>query len=202
MTIQYFFELCGTALFASSGAIVANDKSNADWFGVTFLGLITCLGGGSVRDILLGAYPLVWIKDINVLAAAFTGIICSAFLYDWLKRHRTNLFLVETFAVAMFTVIGTQKALNYGVNPFIAAVMGMLSAVMGGVIRDVLTKEVPVLFRKEIYATACMAGALLYVWLLKFHINDLISQLSAVTVIAIIRIVSVKYNLSLPKFRN
>ncbi len=201
MTIQYIFELCGTALFASSGAIVANDKSNADWFGVTFLGLITCLGGGSIRDILLGAYPLVWIKDINILAAAFTGIICSAFLYDWLKKHRANLFLVETFAVAMFTIIGTQKALNFGVNPFIAAVMGMLSAVMGGVMRDVLTKEVPVLFRKEIYATACMAGALLYVWLIRFQVNDLYSLLSSVALIAIIRIVSVKYQLSLPKFR-
>jgi uncharacterized membrane protein YeiH len=201
MTIQYVFELCGTALFASSGAIVANDKSNADWFGVTFLGLITCLGGGSVRDILLGAYPLVWIRDINVLAAAFTGIIASAFLYDWLKKHRANLFLVETFAVAMFTIIGTQKALNFGVNPFIAAVMGMLSAVMGGVMRDVLTKEVPVLFRKEIYATACMAGALLYVWLIRFQVDDLFSLISSVVVIALIRIVSVKYQLSLPKFK-
>ena len=201
MNWQYVFELCGTALFASSGAIVANDKSNADWFGVTFLGLITCLGGGSVRDILLGAYPLVWIKDIHVLTAAFAGIIGSAFLYDWLKRHRANLFLVETFAVSMFTIIGTQKALNFGVNPFIAAVMGMLSAVMGGVIRDVLTREVPVLFRKEIYATACMAGALLYVLLLKWQVHDLFSLLSSVAVIAIIRIVSVKYQLSLPKFK-
>ncbi len=201
MNLQYIFELVGTALFASSGALVANDKSNADWFGVTFLGLITCLGGGSVRDILLGAYPLVWIKDINVLIAGFTGIILAALFYNTLKRYRKNIFIVETFALGIFTIIGTQKALDFGVHPIIAAMMGMFSAVMGGVLRDVLTNDIPVLFKKEIYATACIAGALLYVVLVKNvnapHVNLIVSSLLVVS----IRFVSVKYKLSLPKFR-
>lgn len=201
MNLQYVFELVGTALFASSGALVANDKSNADWFGVTFLGLITCLGGGSVRDILLGAYPLVWIKDINVLIAGFTGIILAALFYNTLKRYKKNIFIVETFALGIFTIIGTQKALDFGVHPVIAAMIGMFSAVMGGVLRDVLTNDIPVLFKKEIYATACIAGALLYVVMVKNfntpHLSLIVSSLLVVS----IRFVSVKYRLTLPKFR-
>ncbi|MBL7836986.1 MAG: trimeric intracellular cation channel family protein [Bacteroidetes bacterium] len=202
MNLQYIFELTGTALFAASGAIVANDKSNADWFGVTFLGLITCLGGGSVRDILLGAYPLAWVKDISVLIAGFTGIILAALFYNTLKTYRKNLFIVETFALGMFTIIGTQKALDFGVHPLIAAVMGMFSAVMGGVLRDVLTNEIPVLFRKEIYATACVSGALLYVVLVNLNTMPQLNLSVSALLIVLIRFVSVKYKLSLPKFRN
>ncbi len=202
MTLQYIFELTGTALFAASGALVANDKSNADWFGVTFLGLITCLGGGSFRDILLGAYPLAWIKDISVLIAGFTGIILAALFYNALKRYRKNLFIVETFALGMFTIIGTQKALDFGVHPLIAAVMGMFSAVMGGVLRDVLTNEIPVLFKKEIYATACVAGALLYVLLVRTSSFPQLNLILSALLIVFIRFISVRYKLSLPKFRN
>ncbi len=202
MNLQYIFELTGTALFAASGAIVANDKSNADWFGVTFLGLITCLGGGSVRDILLGAYPLAWVKDISVLIAGFTGIILAALFYNTLKTYRKNLFIVETFALGMFTIIGTQKALDFGVHPLIAAVMGMFSAVMGGVLRDVLTNEIPVLFRKEIYATACVSGALLYVVLVNLNTMPQLNLSVSALLIVLIRFVSVKNKLSLPKFRN
>lgn len=201
MNIQYVFELVGTALFASSGALVANDKSNADWFGVTFLGLITCLGGGTFRDILLGAYPLVWIKDIGILVAGFTGIVLAALFYNTLRRYSKNLFIVETFALGIFTIIGTQKALDYGVHPVIAAVMGMFSAVMGGVLRDVLTNEIPVLFKKEIYATACIAGALLYVILEHYHPTPYFNLIVSSLLVVVIRFVSVKYKLSLPKFR-
>lgn len=201
MNLQYIFELCGTALFASSGAIQASNKSNPDWFGVTFLGFITAIGGGSVRDILLGAYPLSWIADVNVLISVFIGVLLAALLYNTMKRYRKNFFILETFGIAMFTIIGTQKALQFGVNPLVASVLGMFSAVMGGVLRDTLTNEIPVLFRKEIYATACMAGALLYVSMWYFQCNLKLSQMLSMFLIVAIRIVSVKYQLSLPRFR-
>lgn len=201
MKIQYIFELCGTALFASSGALIANDKSNADWFGVTFIGFITAIGGGSVRDILLGSYPLVWINDINIMYAIFVGIVLTSLAYNQLKKHSKNLFILETIAVAMFTILGTEKALQFGVNPIIASVMGMFSAVMGGVLRDVLTNDTPVLFRKEIYASACMAGAFLYAWLNEWHIRRNISFPICMLLIIVIRVLSVKYDLTLPKFR-
>lgn len=201
MQIQYFFELFGTMLFAASGALNANDKSDSDWFGVTFVGFITSIGGGTVRDVLLGAYPLVWIKDINIMWAILAGILFTSLLYNWLNRQRRNLFILETIGVAMFTIIGTEKALAFGVNPFIAAVMGMFSAVMGGVLRDVLTNEIPVLFRKEIYATACFAGAAVYVGFDHFDVERNISLPVSMLLIVAIRILSVRYKLSLPKFR-
>ena len=201
MTLQYFFELAGSALFAISGALLANDKQNADWFGVTFVGFITSLGGGTVRDVLLGAYPLGWVADVFIFLAILSGIVLTSLFYDLLQKYRHNLFLFETLGIAMFTIIGTEKALQCGVNPLIAAVLGMFSAVMGGVLRDVLTNDIPVLFRKEIYASACMAGALLYVLLLYFECPRNISLPVSMALIALIRIASVRWRLSLPRFR-
>ena len=201
MTLQYFFELAGSALFAVSGALIANNKSNADWFGVTFIGFITSLGGGTVRDVLLGAYPLGWVADINIFIAILVGIALTSLFYEQLQTYKRNLFLFETLAIAMFTIIGTEKALQYQVNPIIASILGMFSAVMGGVLRDVLTNDTPVLFMKEIYSTACMAGALLYVLLVEFHCPIQIGLPSSMALIAAIRIASVKWHLTLPHFR-
>ena len=101
----------------------------------------------------------------------------------------------------MFTIIGCEKAMSYGVNPLIAAIMGMFSAVMGGVLRDVLTNEIPVIFKKEIYATACLAGAFLYLLLDYLNVERNINILLAMSLIFVIRVIAVKYNISLPKFR-
>lgn len=201
MHLQYTFELLGTGFFAISGALVANDKSRPDWFGVTFIGFITSIGGGSIRDMLIGSYPLAWIKDTNLMYAIFAGIILASIFYKPLMMLRRNLFVFETLGIAMFTVIGTEKALSVGVSPLIAAIMGMFSAVMGGVLRDVLTNETPVLFRKEIYATACLAGAFLYLGLGYLDGERNLSFCLSVLLIFCIRILSIKFNLSLPKFR-
>lgn len=201
MTLQYFFELAGSTLFAISGALLANDKNNADWFGVTFIGFITSLGGGTVRDVLLGAYPIGWIADVNILIAILTGIVLTSIFYNFLQTYRRNLFIFETIGIAMFTIIGTEKALQFGVNPLIASILGMFSAVMGGVLRDVLTNDIPVLFRKEIYASACIAGVLLYVSLLEIHFHRNIALAVSMFFIVLIRVLSVRYRLTLPQFR-
>lgn len=202
MSLQYSLELLGTGFFAISGALAANEKSKPDWFGVTFIGFITSIGGGSIRDILIGSYPLAWVQDINLMYAIFAGIVLASLFYKRLLRLRKNLFLFETLGIAMFTIIGTEKAMNFGLNPLIAAIMGMFSAVMGGVLRDVLTNEIPALFRKEIYATACLAGAFLYLALDHFGCGRTLNVLISVVLIFVIRIISVKWNLSLPKFRS
>ena len=201
MTVQYIFELLGTGFFAISGALAANEKSKPDWFGVTFIGFITSIGGGSLRDMLIGSYPLAWVNDTNLMYAIFTGIVLASIFYKTLIRLRKNLFLFETLGVAMFTIIGTEKALRFGVSPLIAAIMGMFSAVMGGVLRDVLTNEIPTLFRKEIYATACLAGAFVYLGLDKLGCGRNLNFIISILLIFFIRIIAVKFNLSLPKFR-
>lgn len=201
MSLQYALELLGTGFFAVSDALVANEKSKPDWFGVTFIGFITSIGGGSIRDILIGSYPLAWVNDINLMYSIFCGIVIASIFYTQLHKLKKILFILETLGIAMFTIVGTEKAIRFGTNPLIAAIMGMFSAVMGGVLRDVLTSEIPTLFRKEIYATACLAGAFLYLTLDHFDLNRNLNFILSISLIFIIRLISLKLNLSLPKFR-
>lgn len=201
MQTQYILELAGTGFFAVSGALVANDKSKHDWFGVSFIGFITAIGGGSLRDMMLGAYPLVWVKDINVMFSIFCGIMLTRIFFRQLLKMPKALFVFDSFGIAMFTIIGVEKSLALGVSPIIAAIMGMFSAVMGGVIRDVLTNEIPVLFKKNIYASACFAGAVVYLLLDHFGGERNINIICSILLIFGIRVVAVKYNLSLPQFR-
>ncbi|HTN44986.1 MAG TPA: trimeric intracellular cation channel family protein [Flavipsychrobacter sp.] len=202
MSIQYLFELLGTSFFAISGALIANENSKPDWFGVTFIGFVTAIGGGSLRDMLLGSYPLVWVSDVSFVYAIIAGIVLSSLFYTRLLRLRRTLFLFDTFGIALFTILGAEKAMNYGLHPLVASIMGMFSAVMGGVIRDVLTNRVPVLFHKEIYATACLAGAFLYVVLAYQGVERDLNFIISGAVIVLIRIFAVTYKLSLPKFRD
>ncbi|MBC5775556.1 trimeric intracellular cation channel family protein [Pontibacter sp. KCTC 32443] len=200
MEIQYILELIGTFVFAISGALAVDEKDQ-DWFGAGFTGFVTAIGGGTLRDMLLGSYPLVWIGDVRFLYAIFAGIVFAAIFYKLLLRLRRTLSLFDTLGIALFTVVGTEKALSLGVDPVIAAIMGMFTAVMGGVIRDTLTNETPVIFQKEVYASACLAGAFMYIGLAHFDVQRTVAFLSSVILIIIIRLVAVKYNLSLPKFK-
>lgn len=201
MKIQLIFELLGTCFFAISGALVANEKSKPDWFGVTFIGFITAIGGGSMRDILLGSYPLVWIQNVHFLYVILIGIALASLFFNQFIKIRRKLFIFDTLGIAMFTIIGTEKSIAFGVDPAIAAIMGMFSAIMGGMIRDILTNEVPIIFRKEIYATACLAGAILYLLLEYAGFERDVNFIVSILAISAIRIVAVRYNLSLPKFR-
>jgi uncharacterized membrane protein YeiH len=198
MDLQYALELIGTFVFAISGALAVRDREH-DLFGAGFTGFITAIGGGSLRDILLGAYPLVWIGDIFFLYAILGGIF-TAFIFPriMLKLRRT-MFLFDTLGIGFFTVLGVEKSLSLGFRPEIAAIMGMFSAVMGGVIRDTLVNEIPILFRKEVYASACLAGAILYLLLNYFGLSRDINLLLSISVIISIRLIAVKYKLSLPR---
>ena len=201
MQLQYALELFGTFFFAISGAMAMHDKEH-DWFGAGFTGFITAIGGGSLRDMVLGSYPLVWIKDINFLYAIFSGVLVALLFFTRLLRLKRTFFLFDTLGISFFTILGVEKALSLGVRPEIAAIMGMFTAVMGGVIRDTLANEMPVIFRKEIYATACLIGAVIYVVLdHQIGLDRNINLLASISVIIIIRILAVKFNLALPGFK-
>lgn len=202
MQVQYLFELLGTAFFAISGALVADQKSSSDWFGVTFIGFVTAIGGGSLRDVLLGSYPIVWIGDVHFIYAILVGVFVARIFYRYLEKLTRTLFLFDTLGIALFTIVGTEKSLGLGAGAVTSAIMGMFTAVMGGVIRDTLTNEVPVLFHKEIYATACLAGAILYLVLFHLGVERDLNFLISGGLIVLIRVLAVKYNLSIPKFRN
>lgn len=198
MDLQYPLELVGTFVFAISGALAVRDIEH-DVFGAGFTGFITAIGGGSLRDILLGSYPLVWIGDVYFLYAIFAGVFTAFIFPKMMLKLRRTMFLFDTLGIGFFTVLGVEKALNLGVRPEIAAIMGMFSAVMGGVFRDTLTNQLPILFRKEIYASACLAGAILYLILNYFGLERDYNMLISISLIISIRLFAVKYKLSLPR---
>jgi uncharacterized membrane protein YeiH len=200
MTIQYASELAGTFFFAISGVLATEDKDR-NWFGVTFTGFVTAIGGGSLRDMLLGSYPLVWIGDINFLYAIIVGLIAAFLFFERLARLRRTMLLFDMVGIALFTIVGVEKALGLGVKPEIAAIMGMFTAVMGGVIRDTLTNKTPIIFNKEIYATACLAGAILYLVLHSYLVPRSINIPISSGLIILIRVLAIKFHLELPRLK-
>ncbi|MCF2516840.1 trimeric intracellular cation channel family protein [Dyadobacter sp. CY351] len=200
MSIQYILEIIGTFAFAISGALAVKDQKHQDWFGASFTAFISSIGGGTLRDILLGSYPLVWISDITIIYAIMAGILATFIFYKFLLRLRKTLFLFDTFGIALFTIIGTEKALHLGVRPEIAVIMGIFTATMGGVIRDMMTNEIPIIYRKEVYATACFAGACSYLLLDSIGAGRNVAFISASLVIIAIRILAVKYGWTVPRF--
>ena len=138
--LQYVFELLGTLLFAISGALAVRDRE-ADLFGATFTGFVTAIGGGTLRDIMLGSYPLTWISDILFLYAIMLGALVAYLFFKFLVRLSRTFLFFDAMGISLFTILGVEKALSLGVRPEIAAIMGMFSAVMGGVIRDTLINE-------------------------------------------------------------
>ncbi|MCU0435631.1 MAG: trimeric intracellular cation channel family protein [Bacteroidia bacterium] len=196
----YYLDLFGTLMFAMSGALAASDqKMHRDWFGISFTGFITAIGGGSLRDIMLDIHPLAWIRDAHYVIAIGAGVIVSVVFRNVLAKLRRTLFIFDTLGISVYTILGVQKSLLAGVNPLAAIMLGMFSAVFGGVIRDTLLNETPLIFRKEIYATACLAGASLYVLLDYFGVPPQVCSVCGMVLIAGVRIVAVRYKLSLPK---
>jgi len=200
MSIQYILEIIGTFAFAISGALTLKDQKYQDWFGASFTAFISSIGGGTLRDILLDSYPLVWITDIAIIYAIAAGILITFVFYRFLLRLKKTLFLFDTCGIALFTIVGTEKALNLGVRPEIAAIMGIFSAIMGGVIRDTMTNEIPIIYRKEVYATACLAGACGYLVLDHFGVERNTAFITASALIIVIRILAVRYEWSVPRF--
>ncbi|WP_025762283.1 trimeric intracellular cation channel family protein [Dyadobacter tibetensis] len=200
MNIQYILEIIGTVSFAISGALAVRDQQHQDWFSASFTAFITSIGGGTMRDILLDSYPLVWISDITIIYAIIVGILATFIFYKYLIGLRKTLFFFDTWGIALFTIVGTEKALHLGVRPEIAAIMGVFSAVMGGVIRDVMTNQMPIIYSREVYATACFTGACTYLFLNWMGAGRNVAFIVAASVIIILRIFAVKYKWSVPVF--
>ncbi len=200
MSIIYAIDITGTFAFAISGALVAIRKK-FDVFGVLIIAFVTAIGGGMTRDVLINAHPINWISDINYLWTILTAVAVTFLFRSKIAPLRKTMFLFDTIGISVFTLIGVQKGLSFNLHPFAALVMGMSSAVMGGVIRDVLTNEIPLIFHREIYASACLAGGIVYLFLHPLNINeDLLFVISA-GIIVTIRTIAVQYKLELPRIK-
>ncbi|MBK3519534.1 trimeric intracellular cation channel family protein [Carboxylicivirga marina] len=197
MDLILVFDYVGTMVFAISGTLTAAQK-RLDWFGAIFIGFVTAIGGGTVRDMMLGNLPVSWIQSNNYFFIILAGILITIIFKKAVIKLRNTLFLFDTIGIGVFTVIGLEKALAFGISAPIAVIMGLSSAVVGGIIRDTLTNEVPLIFHKEIYATACITGAVIYLLLHYLNVPDVVCKGVTVATIIGIRLWAVKYNITMP----
>ncbi len=167
MTWIYFLDLFGTFVFAISGVLTSIEKK-FDLVGSLIIGFVTAIGGGTIRDILIGRFPVGWLNDRNYFIAIIIAFIVSYLFKKTILKWRKSMLLFDTIGIGLFTILGIQTTLAFDLSVEVCLIMGVVSAVFGGVIRDVLTNEIPLIFRKEIYATACLAGGIIYLLLEQF----------------------------------
>jgi uncharacterized membrane protein YeiH len=197
--VIYFLDLFGVAVFAVTGSLAAG-KKQMDLFGVVVLALATALGGGTLRDLILGAHPVFWISDTTYIFVG-TAVAISVFvLARFLRPPARTLKFADAFGLAVFTVIGTQKAISLGVPGSIAVIMGVMTGVAGGIIRDMLSGEIPLVLKAEIYATASLCGAVVFA-VLTNHFPDVPYPTPvAISVVLSLRLAAIHWKISLPVF--
>ncbi len=201
MNLIYLLDLCAVAVCAITATLEAR-RRELDLFGVVVIAVISGIGGGTVRDLLLGRLPVYWVHDpIYVVVGMVAGTL--TFFLGRRLRLPKNFFLVpDAVGLALFTVIGTSVALQLQVPWLIAALMGVITGVFGGVIRDILCNEVPLIFRTDIYATASFAGALLLIALDQLGIGHTPAILLAMICTVAIRLAAIRWHIHLPRLRS
>lgn len=201
MEFIYVLDILGTFAFAVSGALVASDKK-FDLFGLVIIAFVTAVGGGMLRDLLIDAHPINWIGDLNYMYTIFLAVIFTFLFKSKIAHLSKTMFLFDTIGLSVFTLLGLEKGLSFNLNPIIALIMGMISAVFGGVLRDVLTNKIPLIFEKEIYASACLIGGISYLLLTYFNMTENVIFVFSASIIVIIRVIAVKFKLQLPKIKD
>ncbi len=200
MTILYAMDLFGTAVFAISGGLMAARK-RYDLFGFLVVGMCPAIGGGTLRDMTLGATPVFWIEDVNYLWIALITSVLTFFFAKHIREYTMALLIADAVGLALFAIVGAQKAMTFQVLPEIAVVMGVMTACVGGMIRDVLCREEPLILQKDIYATAAILGAGIYVVMEAMELNHWASMLVGFTAALVLRVVAIRQNLSLPVYK-
>ncbi len=200
MTIIYILDLLGTLVFAISGTMSGASK-RLDLFGASFTGFVTAIGGGTLRNIILGKFPVAWVSDMNYFYVILLGVFLTFAFKSFISRMKRTLFLFDTIGIGVFTIIGIETSLALDINPVLAVIMGLFTAVMGGVIRDILCNDIPLIFRKEIYATACLSGGFLFVICYYMGVNQALNQFISISCIIIFRLLAIHYKISLPVLR-
>ncbi len=197
-SILFGLNALGTVVFAITG-VIAGKRRRIDLFGAVLLGVITAIGGGTVRDLLLGRTPVFWIYDNTALIIAMVASFLGFFMVAQLEKFTKILAYLDAIGLAVFAVVGAQIAESAGANPLIIILMGCVTGCFGGLIRDLLTDRVPFLLSKDIYATATLVGGFFYVVLANLPLENPIRLIVASVIIAVIRIFSMNKGLSLPK---
>ena len=195
----YLWDLIGTTVFGVSGVLLGLER-RMDIFGMLILAFVTGVGGGTLRDIMIGSVPVFWMNNLTyILMIVISVVITILFKKQFSEHWCKSLMLFDTIGLGVFTIIGIEKALRFGLSPTIAIILGTMTGSFGGVIRDILANKLPALFHKEIYATACIAGGTVYFLIDDFVNHNLVVFITIMVVISV-RLLSVKYRWELPKF--
>jgi len=199
--VVYYLGLLGVAVFAISGALAAG-RRGLDWVGVLVLALVTSVGGGTIRDILLNRETIFWIADPTYIWVVFAASVFTIIYVRFFKPPRNSLQFADALGLALFTILGAQIAEAEGASTLIVIIMAILTGVAGGVIRDVLTSEVPLLFRstETIYSVAALGGVLVYLSLQALSVDNTIASLLGITFVAALRFLAIIYQIKLPAF--
>lgn len=189
----------GTFAFAISGIRLASAK-RFDWFGAYVVGIVTAVGGGTVRDILLNATPF-WMEQPSYLIISALAVLFVVIFRRQTIRLNTPFFIFDTIGLGLFVVVGISKTLDFGFPMWVAIVMGTITGSFGGMIRDILINEEPLVFRKDIYALACVFGGIAYHICLLFSLANIPTQIISAMTVIIIRLLAVKYKISAPALK-
>ncbi|MGB5243986.1 MAG: trimeric intracellular cation channel family protein [Lutimonas sp.] len=199
MNLFHLFDILGTAAFAISGASFAMEKK-MDPFGVLIIGFVTAIGGGTLRDILVGQEPVSWMTNMPYIYTIIISVILAIIFRKKIGRLSKSLFLFDTIGLGIFTITGTEIGMQHNFNPIISISLGMMSATFGGVIRDTLCNEIPLIFHKEIYATACIVGAITYLIIQPLNLPIEVNFIITIGIVITIRMLAVVFKWSLPGF--
>ncbi|OYW80566.1 MAG: hypothetical protein B7Z27_03585 [Sphingobacteriia bacterium 32-37-4] len=189
-------DLVGTFAFAISGIKLASGKQ-VDWLGAYIIGLATAIGGGTIRDLLLGVTPF-WMLDRRYFITTGVALLATLVFKEKLFRWSNTLFLFDTIGLGLVTIVGITKSLAADFPFWVCIVMGAITGSIGGVIRDILLNEVPLLLQKDIYALACIAGGVVYFICHYFSLSTGLTEIIAASVVILIRVIAVKFHIQLP----
>lgn len=195
----HIIDILGTFAFAVSGAFLAMEKK-LDPFGVLVIAFVTAIGGGTLRDVLIGNLPVSWLKNDTAIYVILGAAMATLFFGRYLRQLTTTLFLFDALGLGLFTLAGLEMGLARGYSTGICISLGTITACFGGVVRDVLLNTIPLLFRKEIYALACIAGGGVYFLLLRAGLGEQVLSLVSIAVVFSIRVIAFRFHLSLPAF--
>jgi len=193
MTLFQLFDWLGTVAFAISGAMAAINK-RLDIFGIFIIAFVTSVGGGTLRDMLIGRTPVGWMTDLTYLYIILFSTVLGIFFRKKMGRLSKTLFLFDTIGLGIFTITGAEIGLQYELHPLICVILATMTGSFGGLIRDILVNEIPVILRKEIYASACIIGAVGFLLLEKLDVNQDVQYILTSGLVIVIRLLAVKYH--------
>ena len=196
----YVLDLAGTAVFASSGAIMAA-RLRMDPFGMMVLASLPAVGGGTLRDLILGVRPVFWVADPNYLFVIMATALATMMFVNHLNRIPEKLLLVlDALGLALFCIVGARKSLQFDTSWTIAVVMGVMTGVAGGMMRDIVCRQIPMILRKEIYDTACIGGCTIYILLRHIGVGEPLAMTAGMAATALLRLAAIQWQLQLPAF--